>query len=68
MSKQSNSFVILKLITDFRQVLLSVTFLIHQHSAEKMEAKLMVEIEHLSDKAKQDLILVEAAKKGNQAA
>ncbi len=28
----------------------------------------MVEIEHLSDKAKQDLILVEAAKKGNQAA
>ena len=28
----------------------------------------MVEIEHLSDKAKHDLVLVEAAKKGNQAA
>lgn len=28
----------------------------------------MVEVEHLSDKAKQDLVLVEEAKKGNQAA
>jgi RNA polymerase sigma-70 factor (ECF subfamily) len=28
----------------------------------------MVEFEHLSDKAKQDLVLVEEAKKGNQAA
>ncbi|MFN5846093.1 MAG: sigma factor, partial [Flavobacteriia bacterium] len=28
----------------------------------------MVEVEHLSDKAKQDLALVEAAKKGDQAA
>ena len=28
----------------------------------------MVEFEHLSDKAKQDLVLVEEAKKGKQAA
>jgi RNA polymerase sigma-70 factor (ECF subfamily) len=28
----------------------------------------MVETEHLSDKAKQDLVLVEAAKKGDQSA